>query len=171
MTAIPGISTERVTQFLFAEADLLDSRRLYDWLALLTPDIDYRVPVRLTRERGPKSREFSDKSFHMIEDFDSIKGRISRLDSEFAWSEDPPVRMRRFVANVQIRSEAQDGSAEIEVTSNLLLFRARADEPPDLLSGQRLDRLRLVGGELRICRREILLDHTWLPVENLAMFL
>ena len=39
----------RVTGFLYHEAELLDTNRFADWLALLTPDIEYRMPVRTTQ--------------------------------------------------------------------------------------------------------------------------
>ena len=37
-----------VEEFLYAEADLLDSRRFDDWLELLADDIHYWMPVRRT---------------------------------------------------------------------------------------------------------------------------
>jgi Ring hydroxylating beta subunit len=41
-----------VQDFLIEEAELLDSRRFEEWLALFTDDVEYRVPVRTTRRLG-----------------------------------------------------------------------------------------------------------------------
>ena len=55
-----------VTQFLLHEAELLDGRRFDDWLELLAEDMQYSMPVRVTRgkEGGsdfvPKSTWFGD---------------------------------------------------------------------------------------------------------------
>jgi PAH dioxygenase small subunit len=43
--------------------------------------------------------------------------------------------------------------------------------PGQLLAGERHDVLRRVDGELRLARRVVLLDHTVLPMDNLAIFL
>ena len=43
---------QEIVDFLHLEAELLDTGRLEEWLDLLTEDVSYRMPVRLTRERG-----------------------------------------------------------------------------------------------------------------------
>lgn len=156
------------TRFLNLEAELLDDRKLHAWLNLLAPDIDYRVPTRVTRERATTLSEFSAHSFHLIDDFASLAARVARFDTEFAWSEDPPSRTRRIVSNVRVRP---GNASEHHVKSNFLLFRARGDAPPQILAGERRDSLREVGGQLKLARRFVLLDHTSLPMENLAVFL
>ena len=40
--------TFEVQEFLFHEASLLDERRYQDWLALLTEDVHYWMPIRRT---------------------------------------------------------------------------------------------------------------------------
>jgi 3-phenylpropionate/cinnamic acid dioxygenase small subunit len=52
-----------------------------EWLQLLHPEIDYRVPVRVTRERA-HGAGFSEAGWHMLEDWDSLETRVLRLDSE-----------------------------------------------------------------------------------------
>lgn len=161
--------TEDCARFLYHEAELLDDRRLRDWFNLLTVDIDYRIPTRVTRERAATRPEFSAASFHMIEDYGSLKTRVARLETEYAWAEDPPTRTRRIVSNVRVGESA--GDEEFNVKSNFLLFRAKSDAAPTLLAGERHDVLRRIEGTLRLARRMVLLDHTVLPMENLAIFL
>lgn len=155
--------------FLAREAELLDNRRLTDWLALLADDIDYRVPTRITRERNAASSEFSTSSFHMLEDFGSLRTRVARFETGFAVAEDPPTRTRRMVSNLRLDDPASDGT--LSVRSNLLLVRVKGDAVPQFLSAERHDVLRFEGAYLKLARRLVLLDHSLLPMENLAIFL
>jgi len=155
-------------EFLYHAAELLDERRLSEWHELLTEDVTYKVPIRTTRERSNES-EFSDESFHMKEDWRTLKVRTERMQNDFAWSEDPPSRTRRHVTSVRIVDETDD---EIEVKSNLLLFRARRDDTdPDLLSMERQDVLRRTDEGLRLAKRSVHLDHTTIPTDSLSIIL
>jgi 3-phenylpropionate/cinnamic acid dioxygenase small subunit len=156
------------TRFLNREAELLDNRQFREWLGLLAADIDYRVPVRITPDRQSGVSPFSNDAFHMVEDWGSLKTRVARFETDYAWSEDPPSRTRRFVSNVRVDASRPD---EVEVKSNLLLYRARGDAPAELICGERHDVLRQVEGQWKIAKRLVLLDHTSLPTQNLAVFL
>jgi len=158
------------TEWLNREAALLDDNQLHDWLELLDPEIDYRVPIRTTQGRkiGPG---FSDDGFHMLEDFASLSTRVKRLDSDFAWAEDPPSRTRRFVSNVRV-TRPEVGDEGFEVRSNFLIYRGRLDSIDyELIAGERRDLLVPAGDDLRLRRRLVLLDHSTLPAKNLAILL
>lgn len=150
------------------EAQLLDGGQFDEWLALLTEDVRYVVPVRLTRERGAGS----DVHFgapHFRDDLGTLRMRVERLKTEFAWAEDPPSRTRRFVTNVRPRSLQ---NSDVEVRSYLLLYRSRGEDPrPELVSCERHDVLRRTPGGLRLCAREVVLDSATLPLRNLAVML
>jgi 3-phenylpropionate/cinnamic acid dioxygenase small subunit len=157
-----------VEDFLYNEAALLDAGLLKDWLTLLAEDIDYRIPVRITRDRTPGPPQFSDANFHMLEDMRSLQARVLRFDSQHAWSENPPTRNRRFISNVRVTGRSAE---QLQVTSYILLHRALADAPADLLCAERKDVLRVTNDALKLARRLVLLEHTYLPTENLACFL
>jgi 3-phenylpropionate/cinnamic acid dioxygenase small subunit len=108
---------------------------------------------------------------HYHDDYRSIMGRIMRLtETKSAWAEDPPSRTRRLVTNVQVNTTGVEG--ELAVVSYLLLTRSRFDSPDlDLISGERNDVLRLVDGQLKLIRREVILDQAVLGTPNLAIFL
>ena len=156
-----------VVRWLDAEAELLDNGRFEDWLGLLTDDVCYRVPIRLTRERGGGS----DVNFgapHFQDDIDTLRMRVARLKTEFAWAEDPPSRTRRFVTNVRPHTLGED----VAVRSYLLMYRSRGDDASsELISAERRDVLRRTDAGLRLCQREVLLDQATLPVRNLAVML
>ena len=168
MTPVSAQTREEVLDFLYREAELLDTGRLEDWLALLTDDIQYRMPVRLTRERtSPTDR--SDEMHFFWDDRATIELRIRRLRTDFAWAEDPPSRTRHFVSNVRIALAA--GPDELDVRAYVLVYRNRGDNNSyELISGERHDVLRRIAGGWRLARREVIIDQASLANQNLAIF-
>jgi 3-phenylpropionate/cinnamic acid dioxygenase small subunit len=159
----------RCVEWLTDEAEALDQNRVVDWLGMLHPEIDYRAPLRTTRERA-KGLGFSQEGYHFYENHGSLSLRIERLSGDYAWAEDPPSRTRRFVTNHHVST--LDGSGDLRVRSNLLLYRERLDETdPQLLVAERVDDLREVDGRLMLVRRRVLLDHATLLTPNLGIFL
>lgn len=156
-------------QFLVKEAELLDRRRFQEWVDLLTEDITYRMPVRVTTGHSLEGSTLDDMG-HFDEDLYSLKKRVERFESEHAWTEDPPSRTRHFVTNVRTYPGEKEG--ELRVESYVLLFRSRGDiRDPDFVSVERTDILRRVNGELKLAKREILVDESVLRTQNLAIFL
>jgi len=156
-------------QFLVEEAHLLDSLRFEDWLALVTDDIVYRMPVRVTTVKGIDEAEVQTMD-HFDEDHYSLRKRVERFATKHAWTEDPPSRLRHHVTNV--RTFDTDRDDELRVESAVLLFRSRGDRnEPAFLSAGRSDALRRVGGRWLLARRQIDVDEAVLRMQNLAIFL
>jgi phthalate 3,4-dioxygenase beta subunit len=154
--------------FLVAEAETLDERRYEDWLGMLTDDVRYRMPVRVTVHGGGAS-ELQDMS-HFDEDRYTLGKRVERLTGQHAWTEDPPSRVRRFVTNV--RCAPGPAGDEVAVRSYVLLFRSRGDaRPPEWVAAERRDVLRDTGDALRLRSRDITVDESVLRTQNLALFL
>lgn len=155
----------RVTGFLYHEAELLDTYRFADWLALMTPDISYRMPVRTTQflTDGEGFQEFE----FFNENMASLTTRVRRLETEFAWAETPPSRTRHFVSNVLV-DEPYDGDA-LEVRSSFLVTRTRLDLDYQMFTGVRHDRLVPDGDGFRIAARTILCDQTVITATNLSV--
>jgi 3-phenylpropionate/cinnamic acid dioxygenase small subunit len=174
-----AMSDERIERecihFLNLEAQFLDGWQFHDWLKLVAADIDYRAPVRTARDMRDGDG-FSTRAFYLQEDFSSLKMRVNRLDSEFAWAENPRTRTRRMVGNIRVDSAA-DGAAgahagEVRVASNLAVYCYRGDAPhPIVLTCERKDILRRVDGRWQLARRMALLDTTVLGLESLSIFL
>jgi 3-phenylpropionate/cinnamic acid dioxygenase small subunit len=157
-----------VTGFLTEEAEVLDAGRYRDWLDLLTEEVSYRMPVRVTAAHS-LSDSLLDEMDHFREDRYSLEKRVQRFETDHAWTEDPPSRTRRFVTNVRVW-EGADG--DLLVKSYLLLFRSRGDmRTPDWVSSERTDVLRRVDGRLLIASRLIAVDESVLRTQNLAVFL
>lgn len=158
-----------VEQFLYREADLIDERRFDDWLELLADDLEYWMPVRSTRSLGDEGNEFAKpgESAFFDDDKESMRQRVRKLQTGFAWAEDPPSRTRHVVSNVRIVSTSSD---LIELRCNFMLYRSRLAADEDLWVGRREDRLRRNGESFLIARRHIYLDHVSLTSKNLSVF-
>jgi len=166
----PRIERE-IGHFLHLEAELLDARRLEDWLALLHPAIDYRIPVRTVRNAG-EGTGFRDPAFFMEEDYGSLDPRVKRLASPFAWAENPPTRTRRLIGNIRVRPGEGDESDGCAVASNIALYCYRGDAPqPIVMTGERLDTLVPHKDGWLLRRRLVLLDITVLGLPSFSVFL
>jgi p-cumate 2,3-dioxygenase subunit beta len=90
-----------IEDFLFAEADLLDTWRLDEWLALFTEDGSYEVPTA----GSPDSADSADSLFYIADDHARLVERVIRLNDPDAHAEQPRSLVRRIYGNVRISSE------------------------------------------------------------------
>ena len=156
-----------VEQWLYDEAAVLDERRYDDWLALLTEDIHYWMPVRRTTTARETAQEFTkpgDMAF-FDDDLDMLKMRIQKTTKGNPWAEDPPSRTRHFVSNVRL----VDGTTDEPVAAcNFHLYRTRLESEEDSWIGRREDVLRRVGGEFKLARRHVFLEQTVILSQNMS---
>lgn len=158
-----------VTEFLYREALALDERRFRDWLDFLADDIRYEVPVRVTRE-GQASWELSPTSRIFDDTKETLEVRVRRLETDFAWAEQPPSRTRHFVTNVLV--DHTDDGQEFLVSSNVFIYRSRGEDPnPSLYSLFRKDTVRRAGQGYQIARRWAALDQSLINAHNMSIFI
>jgi biphenyl 2,3-dioxygenase beta subunit len=161
-----------IEDFFYHEAELLDERKLREWLDLLTDDVRYWMPIRHNPLERPEavSEELSNpgEGYYFNDDKKSLKIRVERVYARNAWAEMPPSRTRHLISNVRVKSD--DGN-EIEVHSNFLVYRTRMETDQDLFVGMRKDILRRVSGGFKIARRTIILDQAVLAAKNISIFL
>lgn len=159
----------RAHQWIIDEAYILDRQDYASWLDLLTEDIHYYMPVRVTTALGA-GFDTAPQMAHFDENKYSLSRRIARFATEHAWTEDPPSRLRHYVTNV--RTFATDRENELIVETALLLFRSRGDiREHALVSAGREDLLRQEGEAWRLARRHIAVDESVIRMQNLAIFL
>ena len=156
-----------VEEFLFMEAELLDSRRFDDWLSVLTEDIHYWMPIRRTTTAREVEREFTKLGGMAFFDdnLDYLKMRVDRLRVGRAWAEDPPSRTRRLITNIRVT--AIEGE-EVAVGCNFKLYRTRLNSEEDSWIGRREDTLRRVDGQFKLARRHIFLEQTVILSQNMS---
>ena len=156
-------------RWLVEESYILDQQRYDKWLEVLTDDIHYYMPVKVTTALGA-GYDTSPGMAHFDENKYSLSRRVSRFATEHAWTEDPPSRLRHYVTNV--RCYATSNEDELIVDSAVLLFRSRGDvQEPALISAGREDLLRRSASDWLLARRHIAVDESVLRTQNLAIFL
>jgi 3-phenylpropionate/cinnamic acid dioxygenase small subunit len=154
------------TRFVNKEAELLDSQEYQTWVTMLSREIDYRVPVRVTRERGKP--QFSD-DYHYYDTWESLNTRAQRLDVKHAYAENPASRTVRLVSNVRLETVEEN---LIGFRSNFMIYRGFWEDPSfDLICGERRDVIRAEEDEWRLYRRLVHLAHTSINSRNLALLL
>lgn len=166
VSTVDAETARAIEQMLIHEARLLDDRRFDDWLQLLTDDMTYRMPLRITAELRSGSDIVEDTSY-FEEDRQTLTVRLSRFRTNSAWAEDPPSRTRHFVTNVQVAPGR--GAGELDVTSYLMFTRCRGSSPDvDILTGLRRDVWRADSDGWLLAERRVYLDQSVLGTLNLS---
>lgn len=160
-----------LVEFLEDEATCLDDNELIAWFQNMAPDLLYRMPVRMTKDRADGS-EFSTGMFHFDENYLSLATKVTRLAATTsAWAEKPPSRTRRFITNIKV-FKRDEAAGEYEVRSSMLLMRNRYQASElELLSVRRTDVIRRTEEGWKIAERMIYPDQATMGTQNLAVFL
>jgi p-cumate 2,3-dioxygenase subunit beta len=107
-------------QFLYAEAALLDSWQLDEWLTLMHPSARYRVPAP-GWEKGSAAL-----TLQLInDDLKLLRGRVARLKSKHAHAESPKSHTRRLISNVRAYYGVREEGPVLVVHSNFHVLRNR----------------------------------------------
>ena len=165
-----------IAEFLYREAELLDERRYDDWLALLTDDIRYWMPMRRNVKFGEDEREFTSANSDINwfdEGKDTLVRRVKQIETGIHWAEEPRSRLSHLVTNVQLQGAEPSYVApqEVSVTCRFLIYRNRVQTEADILVGKREDLLRRNGAGWLLARRKIILDQNVLLSKNLTFFI
>jgi benzoate/toluate 1,2-dioxygenase beta subunit len=124
---------------LIREAELIDQRRLDEWLALYSEDCTYWVPA------APGQKSGKDQVSHIYDDRKLLETRVRRLQHAMAHAQMPQSRTVHLITNLR-----QDGAA---VLSNQLVIEYR-DGKTRQLAGQ--CRHEIVGGRIKLKRFELI---------------
>ena len=145
------VTRAEVEDFLYYEAELLDSWRLDDWLGLLTEDASYYVP--------PNDKPNADHRFTLFtvaDDIVRLRERVIRLKDPNCHAEYPPSRTRRLITNVRITGTEDE---LILVSANFAVFRYRRNETtPRQFVGRYRYKLKRTDAGLKIAERRAILD-------------
>jgi 3-phenylpropionate/cinnamic acid dioxygenase small subunit len=161
--------TREIEEFLYAEAELLDTRRFTEWLALLADDVRYWMPMRRNVKFGEQDRENTREQQDMNwfdEGKTTLTQHVQQILTGVHWAEEPLSRVCHMVANVQV---VQVALPEVTVSCRFLVYRNRLQDETDLFVGKREDVLRQVDGQWKIGRRQLLLDQNVLMAKNLTL--
>jgi 3-phenylpropionate/cinnamic acid dioxygenase small subunit len=157
-------------QFMYREARTLDENRFEEWLALLTEDVIYEMPLTMTRERAERDRTSDPDMQWFSENIHSLKMRVARLSTDYAWAEDPPTRTRHLLLNIEL--EPGEGTGEFVARCAFVVYASRGSLSTwETIVGHRADVLVRDGGEWKLRRRTMYLDQAVLGANTLSFFL
>ncbi|WP_185973158.1 aromatic-ring-hydroxylating dioxygenase subunit beta [Aeromicrobium piscarium] len=154
-----------IEQLYAREAHLLDERRFEDWLALFTEDFTFRVPIAQNVAFNDLQDEYLEDPLAMSwihDDKPTMEKRVEQIRTGVHWAEEPLSRTVHLVSNVLIEPPAAESGEQPELTvkCGVLSYRHRLTDQEDTMVGRRLDRLRRVEDEWRICARTLYISQT-----------
>lgn len=163
-----------VEDFLYSEAELLDTRRFEDWLEVLADDIVYFMPVKQNVKFGQQDRENTKQGIG-ISWFDegkwTLRKRVEQILTGVHYAEEPLSRVCHLVSNVQVlRSRNTEQGTEHDVRSRFLVYQNRVQYETYFFVGKRTDIIRETESGFKVARREIQLDQNVLLAKSLTTF-
>jgi 3-phenylpropionate/cinnamic acid dioxygenase small subunit len=154
-----------VVEFIYREARLADEARYAEWLALWTDDGVYWVPATTDPGADP------DKHIsHIYDNRGRIETRIKMLQTGYRYSQEPASLMRRLVSNIEAAS-ADNGELVVESNFALAELAIQAKRELHWWVGRTTHRLRRVDGELKMCRKKVVLVNAAEPLPNLSFLI
>ena len=112
----PRIELHEASEFIWLEADLLDSQSYPEWLALWTPTGHYVIPIE---------RDGDDYAAHLniiYDDRAMREARVQRLMSGLSMSASPSARTARTVSRFRKLEEA-NGTTVIRCAQHLVEYK------------------------------------------------
>jgi len=108
-----------VEQFLYRQADMLDSQQWQAWIDLFDKDGVYWMPPE------PSHKTWEGMPAIFAEDKNLMKVRMGRVLHPDAWSQRPLWGTNHVVSNVQILKDSKD---ELQVRSRFHMMELRRDD-------------------------------------------
>ncbi len=143
------VTRSEVEDFLFHEADLLDTWQLDEWAKLFTDDGEYLIPPTDLPDGDPAKHLFL-----VYDDRHRLGERAKRLGKKTAHAEFPHSRTRHLITNVRI---AQDATT-VNATCNFVVYRSK-NGVNDVYPGHSLYRLVVqADGSFKIRSKRAVLD-------------
>jgi p-cumate 2,3-dioxygenase beta subunit len=165
--ALEELTRADIEDYLYREAEMLDSWDLDGWFALFADTLRYVVPCNDTPDGDPA------QDLVLIDDDElRLRLRVERLNSRKAHREYPHSRTNHQISNVRL--DPVDGSgpdAQLPVRASFTVWRFRNGKAAYYV-GTHHYRLVVQEGRLRIRSKRAVLDMTELrPAGDLAIIL
>jgi benzoate/toluate 1,2-dioxygenase subunit beta len=154
-----------VVEFLHREARLADEARYAEWLALWTDDGVYWVPATTDPSADPEKH-----LSHIYDNRSRLETRIKLLQTGYRYSQEPASPMRRLISNIEV-APAENGELVAESNFALAELAIQAKREMHWWVGRTTHRLRRVSGELRMCRKKVVLVNAAEPLPNLSFLI
>jgi benzoate/toluate 1,2-dioxygenase beta subunit len=155
------VDRQRIENFLYREARLMDEHAYDEWLALWSDDALYWIPC---------NEDDFDPERHVsivYENRARLEDRIARLKSGAAYAQDPKSRLSRVISNVEI---ADGEGAEVNVRSTFNVTALRRGRM-DIFAGRAIHKLRPEGDNFKIAYKKVLLINNDVVINNLTFLI
>ena len=150
MTLLQNITRADLEDFLYQEAELLDTWQLEAWRQLFTAECSYVVPNLALPADTPTAGVL-----HLVvDDGHHLTERVKRLGKKTAHAEFPRSRGRRLISNVRITERT---ATELRATANFVTYRT-SHQTTDTYFGQHQYVFVEDEGRLRIREKRTILD-------------
>ncbi len=144
------VTREQVEDFLYAEAELLDTWQLERWLELFDQEHGgYYMP-----SSDEPTSVHTDALFFIADDMPRLRSRVKQLLSGMTWAENPASRTCHMVSNVRIENPS---SEVLTVHAKFVVFRMRFQNI-DPYIGTYHYKLAVRDGTFKILERRVILD-------------
>ncbi|WP_148691151.1 aromatic-ring-hydroxylating dioxygenase subunit beta [Acidianus manzaensis] len=150
----------KIVRFLNKEAELLEYRKYLEWLDFLHPDVEYIVLVREIKDKKDNSIS---NGLLIYDKKDTIKIKIDRLTSNYAWSDNPPSVSKYMITNIL----AYNFMDYYLARSNVLFIKYRSSDLM-YLTYKRAD---IISKDMKILKRIVLPDVHSINMQDLTYFL
>jgi len=166
---------QEIEEFLYQEADLLDTRKFREWLDLLAEDLVYFMPIRRNVKFGEQDERENTRQGEGISWFDedkwTVTKRVEQILTGVHYAEEPLSRVTHMVSNIRLLDvkPSVDNPDEVTVGSRFLVFQSRVEYENYTFIGRRTDVLRRNEDSWLIARRELILEQNVLLAKNLSI--
>ena len=108
-----------VEQFLYAQSELLDTKRWQEWIDLFAPDGVYWMPP------APEYKTWEGQPAIFAEDRNLMTVRMNRVLHPDAWSQRPLWETNHVISNVRVTKASK---ADVIVKSRFHMMELRRDD-------------------------------------------
>jgi 3-phenylpropionate/cinnamic acid dioxygenase small subunit len=142
-----SVSRDRIIDFIYDEARMLDEGRYDEWLALWLEDGIYWMPLDYKQTDAKMTTSL------MHEDMFMLKLRVERLNGARTFSQKPKSRCHHVIQRPFI-DEFDEGAGRFKTNTSMHYVETRLDEQ-QLLALTATHDLVLVDGKLRIANKRV----------------
>lgn len=152
-----------IRDFLYEEADMLDSGNFTSWQENLSEDFEYKLYLRTST----LSEKYDLQAVLLMDDdMESMAIRLKRLGTKHAWAELPPSNSVRIISNIRIIE--REGNMFV-VRYNEILYKNRNGIEREQMYCKINDHITINGERITLSRRTATLEEGIMTAKNVSV--
>ncbi|MBL4620835.1 MAG: hypothetical protein JKY89_00380 [Immundisolibacteraceae bacterium] len=158
-----------LSNFLFAEADLLSDHNYVEWEKLLAEDLHYKIPIPQFLEQKGARQIGTIGTDNYNDNIDSMRIRLNLLKNPATTTSERVRSLLNHVVGNVLVSKVSDN--EYECKSTITVHRTRFNQKhPTTISGRRTDLIRRTDIGFQLVKRHVKLTQAILMTSNVSYF-